>query len=34
LALLDSLSSSQDVSKETREWAKIVLEMMIDASQS
>ena len=34
LALLDSLSSSQDVSKETREWAKIVLEMMVDASQS
>ncbi len=34
LALLDSLSNSQDVSTETREWAKIVLEMMIDASQS
>jgi len=34
LALLDSLSNSQDVSKETREWAKIVLEMMVDASRS
>ena len=33
LALLDSLSNSQDVSKETREWAKIVLEMMVDASR-
>jgi len=34
IALLDALSSSQDVSTETREWAQIVLEMLIDASQS
>ena len=33
IALLDALSSSQDVSTETREWAQIVLEMLIDASQ-
>ena len=33
LGLLDALSNSQDVSKETREWAKIVLEMMVDASR-
>tara|TARA_Y100001947_G_scaffold107122_1_gene91700 strand:- start:2164 stop:2592 length:429 start_codon:yes stop_codon:yes gene_type:complete len=33
IALLDALASSQDVSSETREWAQIVLEMMIDATR-
>ncbi len=34
LALLDSLATSQEVSPETREWAQIVLGMMVDASRS
>jgi len=34
IALLDSLHSSQEVSPETREWAGIMLEMMLDASRS
>ena len=34
IALLDALQSSKEVSPETREWAGIVLEMMLDASRS
>ncbi len=34
LALLDSLATSQEVSAETREWAQIVLGMMVDASRA
>ena len=34
IALLDALQSSQEVSPETREWAGIVLEMLLDASRT
>ena len=34
IALLDALQSSQEVSPETREWAGIVLEMMLDAART
>lgn len=34
IALLDALQTSKEVSPETREWAGIMLEMMLDASRS
>ena len=34
IALLDALQTSQEVSPETREWAGIVLEMMLDAART
>lgn len=34
MALLDSLANSREVSEETREWAQIVLGMLLDGSRS
>lgn len=34
IALLDSLANSREVSEETREWAQVVLEMLLDGSRS
>lgn len=34
IALLDALSSSREVSDETREWASLVLEMLLDGTRT